>query len=576
MHSVPGGPPGVVGPNVNSMSPCPDIRGEKGKGSMVTMSSGKTKKSLRTFMLAFSLVSFSGVISVGGYSIYMVHRIVKETSSLKEVSKSIFTIDNMHNKSYNLVLAIHHFIINRDDKYSRRAINLLNDMESDTINYIKHEESSSDAGSIEEVRLVRLIQDNLGEIKRNVIPLFDDVSRNKTGDVRKIIALEKYAYNIEKLTNEINKIHLVGISDGVEMSHRLLSSIFTLFFVLSISGIFSIYIFYRLHGRYIIKPIDDLADATRKLSTGDLSIRVSSNDKTEIGTLYNSFNIMAERLQDYEKKLIDFNRSLEQKVNERTHELKHAYDTLKKTQEKLLRLEKIAALGQISASVNHEIKTPLNSLYMNLQLLKKQVNQFGGVSLDRRKYTNEIIDIMDKETLRISGILDEFVRYARLAPSDRKENDLNKIVSETVDMISQRAEQSDVRLQLNLSDIVPLFSFDDKKITQCLTNLFINAINSMGNGGILTVETEPVENNMIRLIVSDTGTGIKEEIIDKIFQPFFSKSKDGLGLGLPIVQGIVEGHGGKISCRSKVGEGTTFEILLPTDMPPGKEEGDQQ
>ena len=309
---------------------------------------------------------------------------------------------------------------------------------------------------------------------------------------------------------------------------------------------------------------------------GDLSVRVSSNDKTEIGTLYHSFNTMAERLQDYEKKLIDFNRSLEQKVDERTHELKHAYDTLKKTQEKLVRLEKIAALGQISASVNHEIKTPLNSLYMNLQLLKKQVNQFDGSFVDRKKYTNEIIDIMDRETLRISGILEEFVRYARLAPLNMKENDLNKIVSETVDMISQRAEQSDVRLQLNLSDTVPLFPFDDKKITQCLINLFINAINSMGNGGILTIETCHVENNMAKIIVSDTGTGIKEEIMDKIFQPFFSKNKDGLGLGLPIVQGIVEGHGGKISCRSKVGEGTTFEILLPTDMPPGKEEEDQQ
>jgi signal transduction histidine kinase len=557
------------------MPSCPDIRGEKGKGSMVTMSSGKKKKSLRTFMLAFSLVSFSGVISVGGYSIYMVHRIVKETSSIKEVTKSIFTVDNMHNKSYNLVLAIHHFIITRDDKYSRRATDLLNDIESDTINYIKHEESSSDMGSREEIRLMRQIQDNLREIK-NITPLFENISRNKTRDVREIIALEKYAYNIEKLTNEINKIHLVDISNGVEMSHRLLSSIFTLFFVLSISGILSIYIFYRLHGRYIIKPIDNLADATRKLSKGDLSIRVSSNDKTEIGTLYHSFNTMAERLQDYEKKLIDFNRSLEQKVDERTHELKHAYDTLKKTQEKLVRLEKIAALGQISASVNHEIKTPLNSIYMNLQLLKKQVNRSGGDWGDREKNTNEIIDIMDRETLRISGILEEFVRYARLAPLDRKENDLNKIVSETADMISQRAEQSDVRLQLNLFDTVPLFSFDDKKITQCLINLFINAINSMGNGGILTVETEPVENNMIRLIVSDTGMGIKEDIMDKIFQPFFSKNKDGLGLGLPIVQGIVEGHGGKISCRSKVGEGTTFEILLPTDMPPGKEEEDQQ
>ena len=535
------------------------------------MGNGKTIKSLRTVMLAFFLVSFAAVISVGGYSIYMVHRIVGEISSLKILSEAIYTVDQMHNKSYNLVLSIHHFIIESDYEYYKRAIDLLNDMESDAKKYIQHEESSGEMGSREQILLVRQIQDNLKEI-RNLIPLFEDISTNKTKGVREIAALEKYAYNIEELTNEINEFHLLDTSRGVKISQGLLSSIFTLFFVLSIAGILSIYIGYRLHGRYIIKPIDDLADATRKLSMGDLSIRVSSNDKTEIGILYHSFNTMTERLQDYEKKLMDFNRSLEQKVSERTHELKHAYDTLKKTQEKILRLEKIAALGQISASVNHEIKTPLNSLYMNLQLLKKQVNQSGGVFVDRKKYTNEIIDIMDRETLRISGILEEFVRYARLAPMNMKKNDLNKIVSETADMISQRAEQSDVRLQMNLSDTVTLFSFDDNKITQCLINLFINAINAMGNGGILTVETGPVENDMIRLIVSDTGTGIKEDIIDKIFQPFFSKNKDGLGLGLPIVQGIVEGHGGDISCRSKVGEGTTFEILLPTDMPPGKEE----
>lgn len=535
------------------------------------MGNGKTIKSLRTVMLAFFLVSFAAVISVGGYSIYMVHRIVGEISLLKILSEAIYTVDQMHNKSYNLVLSIHHFIIESDYEYYKRAIDLLNDMESDAKKYIQHEESSGEMGSREQILLVRQIQDNLKEI-RNLIPLFEDISTNKTRGVREIAALEKYAYNIEELTNEINEFHLLDTSRGVKISQGLLSSIFTLFFVLSIAGILSIYIGYRLHGRYIIKPIDDLADATRKLSMGDLSIRVSSNDKTEIGILYHSFNTMTERLQDYEKKLMDFNRSLEQKVSERTHELKHAYDTLKKTQEKILRLEKIAALGQISASVNHEIKTPLNSLYMNLQLLKKQVNQSGGVFVDRKKYTNEIIDIMDRETLRISGILEEFVKYARLAPMNMKKNDLNKIVSETADMISQRAEQSDVRLQMNLSDTVTLFSFDDEKITQCLINLFINAINAMGNGGILTVETGPVENDMIRLIVSDTGTGIKEDIIDKIFQPFFSKNKDGLGLGLPIVQGIVEGHGGDISCRSKVGEGTIFEIFLPTDMPPGKEE----
>ncbi|PKL51906.1 MAG: hypothetical protein CVV37_03965 [Nitrospira bacterium HGW-Nitrospira-1] len=535
------------------------------------------KKSLGTYMLIFFLAAFSGVIAIGGQSIYMVHRILQKTYSIEEESKNVAFVSQIHNKTYNLVLAIHHFIIDSDEKYAGRATALLTEIENDLQKYIQYEEAEEESGnsesSREELRLLRLLGDNLRGI-RGIVPVFEDFARKKTGDVQRLIYLEKYAYNIETLTLEINKLHFEKITKKVEKSQGLLSFIFTLYVALSGAGLLSVFIGYWLHGRYIVKPISNLAAATQKLSRQGLSFRVDVNSKTEIGVLYDSFNTMAERLQSKEKQLVDFNRSLEQKVNERTYELKDAYDSLKKTQNELVRLEKIAAMGQIAASVNHEIKTPLNSLYMNLQLLKKQVAQCGGEDSYLKKDVINIISLIDGEALRISGILEEFVRFARFSPPDLKENDLNKIIADVADMISQRADAARVRLQLKLSGNVPRFMFDDKKIIRALINLCINAIHSMPEGGILTIETTVGEDNTVSLKVSDTGTGINAEDIDKIFQPFFSKKEAGLGLGLAIVQSIIEGHGGRISCASKVGEGTTFEALLPVagGIPEAKEQ----
>ena len=295
---------------------------------------------------------------------------------------------------------------------------------------------------------------------------------------------------------------------------------------------------------------------TSRISEGELKDRATTDSQTEIGQLYDALNAMLDRLQTHETFLAEFNQHLEQKVEERTLELKES-------QSQLLRFEKMAMLGQIAASVNHEIRTPLNALYMNLQLVRKGLDICAG-NCDRRQDIADRIAIIDQEVHRISDMLEEFVRYARLAPPQMAEVDLNKVVSYVADMLSERAEQSRIKLTLSLADPLSGVLADENKLVQALVNLCINAIHAMPEGGTLKLATKD-RGDRVEISVSDTGIGIPAEDLDKIFLPFFTKKESGLGFGLSIVQRIVEDHDGQITCHSQVGEGTVFDVRLPVE-----------
>lgn len=313
---------------------------------------------------------------------------------------------------------------------------------------------------------------------------------------------------------------------------------------------------YRLHSRHVVQPIKQLSDFTSKISEGELGDRVSIDSQTEIGRLFDALNSMLDRLQTHENFLADFNQHLEHKVEERTLELKES-------QTELLRFEKMAMLGQIAASVNHEIRTPLNALYMNVQLVQKAINNCVNDYCGKREIANRIA-IIHQEVNRISDMLEEFVRYARLSPPQLEEVDLNKVVKYVADMLGERAEQSRVSLALSLAEQLPTVLADENKLVQALINLCINAIHAMPDGGTLKLSTRDV-GDKVEISVADTGVGIPEGDIDKIFLPFFTKKESGLGFGLSIVQRIIEDHDGQITCRSRIGEGTVFDGRLPID-----------
>ena len=517
----------------------------------------------------FAILSIATVL--GTISLLTINRMALDIDDLGEARSDVDIINNVDSKAYEITHSIHDFIAESDYKYLLNAFRLLLEMEDEVEVYRERMESRSHPESLEEISALVEIQDKTTKIKEKILPLVEkpDTTERPSSIIRRAnLAQVAYDVNhfrneIRRLTSGINSLHFNVIDDIVNASYKETSFIHMIYMVFSISAILVAYIGYRLLIRHTILPVKDLAFATQRLAEGDLSVRVYTTLQTEIGTLYKFFNTMAARVQGNEERLSSFNHELEEEVRERTSELENAYEALRNAHSDLVRMERIATLGQIAATVNHEIRTPLNSLYLNLQLLRKKINSYddkdnAGIKDNMFGLTLSI----EGEITRINEILEEFVRYARFSPPELEEKNLNKIIRNVAEIINQNARESNIDIKLSLSGDAGLIMLDEKKMIQALLNLCVNAIHAMPYGGTLSIKTIKEKEN-VKIYISDTGKGIAEKDIARIFEPFFTKKAGGLGFGLSIVQRIIEDHQGKISCRSRIDKGTAFEIVLP-------------
>lgn len=305
--------------------------------------------------------------------------------------------------------------------------------------------------------------------------------------------------------------------------------------------------------RRIRMTLGKLISVTGEMAGGDLSKRVDIKTGDELQELGQSFNKMADRLERYYAEL-------ESKVQERTKELEDITQMLKEAQTQQLQYERVAVLGEIAASVSHEVRTPLNSMNINLQRLKRKLA--AEPSLDSSVY-RETINMISCEINRIDAVLNEFMKFIRIPQPDFQCKDLNSVIPGVLQLLDVEASRHRIRLEFRPEDHIPNIRIDEDKIKQILLNLILNSIQAMPRGGIIRVHTGLRDDRYIFLKVSDTGSGIAPEHLDKIFQPFFTTKEKGTGLGLAIVSRIVNEHGGKITCQSDPQKGTSFEILLP-------------
>lgn len=513
------------------------------------------KRKLGNYIIAAFIINVFAIMSVGGVCILLVNDMVNNISNLEKESEDVSKIDDINKKIHQMISSIHHGIIRNEKNEFLNAIRVVDDIINDVAVYKKKEVDLLEPNNNNEVELLETIQTIFEEIRQILERQYDRFAINQKADHEDIKKLERLADGVQRLTEIINIVHFEIITGLVQDSYSRMYFILFLYLISAFVGILASCVGYIVLTRHTITPIKKLASATEKVAVGDFSTRVDTRSGTEIGTLYESFNIMTEKLQEIDKKKNEFSRELEQKVRERTL-------LLRKAQADIVRMEKIATLGQIATSVNHEIKTPLNSLYMNLQLLTKQIKHCDATDENNKDKMYSLISIIDGEITRISGILEEFVKYARFAPPDLKQNDINKLLGNIAGMMSESAKEADVNIQLTLSGELMPMMLDEKKMTQALLNLCVNSIHAMPDGGTLTIESSRTTDHVF-ISIKDTGIGIPEDEIEKIFDPFFTKKEGGLGFGLPIVQRIIEDHKGEISCRSKVGEYTVFEIVLP-------------
>jgi two-component system NtrC family sensor kinase len=291
--------------------------------------------------------------------------------------------------------------------------------------------------------------------------------------------------------------------------------------------------------KILSKPILKLTHAVRRLSQGDTNIKVEVPTQDEIGILANAFNQMTA--------------------------------DLKKSRDQLIQQERLASVGQLAAGVAHELNNPLVGILGYSQFALEKISKKPLRDLtkdDIRAYSQYLKDIGD-QSRRCKTIVQNLLRFARSSTKVAFQPvDLNSVLMDTLAFICHQMEMSRVELITTLADSLPKVMGNPSQLEQVFTNIILNALQAMHQGGELKVSTGTTNDKtqkMIRITFSDTGCGIPKENLDKVLEPFFTTKKvgQGTGLGLSVSYGIVKDHGGDIRVKSTEGEGSTFTVILP-------------
>ena len=240
----------------------------------------------------------------------------------------------------------------------------------------------------------------------------------------------------------------------------------------------------------------------------------------------------------------------------KTESLAEANRELRQAQAEVQRSERLAALGQLSAGLAHEMRNPLGVISASAEILGKNVSKENEVA-------REVAELIRGEVGRTNSLVTRFLNFARPSPLRRELNDLNEVVERALSHLSETSKDSGglVEIERNLGDL-PKFLFDATLVESTVINLLLNAQEAMPKGGLLRVRTAR-NGAMARLEVMDCGEGIPADQLESIFNPFYTTKPTGVGLGLAIVSKFVDSHGGKISVVSTTGQGSTFRVLLP-------------
>jgi len=240
-------------------------------------------------------------------------------------------------------------------------------------------------------------------------------------------------------------------------------------------------------------------------------------------------------------------------------ELSTYVQQLKESQEQLIQAEKLTSLGQMAASIAHEINNPLAGVLVYTRLLSKKLTEDTA----RKEESLDYLAKMESEVSRCSRIIRNLLDFARQTEPMLRLVDINQVIEQVLAMVGHQAQLQNVEVMKEFSPSLPKVMADFDQLQQIFTNLALNAIQAMPDGGRLTIRSSAVDGE-VRIDVQDTGYGISKENMGKLFTPFFTtKAKGkGVGLGLAVVHGIIERHKGRIKVQSEVGKGTTFSIYL--------------
>jgi len=246
---------------------------------------------------------------------------------------------------------------------------------------------------------------------------------------------------------------------------------------------------------------------------------------------------------------------LDQQIRHVVRRVAEVAERLQQHQREMLRAEQLSAVGQLAASMAHEIRNPLTSI--------KMLVEAGLRTQKPRPFTSENLNVIHTEIARLERTVQNFLDFARPAALERSVCDLREIIQQAAELVRARARQQQVLLQVRCTDNPVVLNIDRDRFCSVLVNLLINALDAMPNGGRLEVELGEPARTGVLLTVTDTGRGIAQELAGRLFTPFSSTKATGSGLGLSICKRVVEEHGGSISAANRAEGGASFTITLP-------------
>ncbi len=367
----------------------------------------------------------------------------------------------------------------------------------------------------------------------------------------------------ELVTEEIGSIRLILSLEKVNKSIAEASRTATVLTVVILVLAILILAFFA---RAVTGPIKMLVQVTDQVSRGDLNQQVQISQHDEIGHLANTFNKMIESLKHSRNEIERYNRTLEEKIVERTKELDQA-------QAQLIQSEKMGAIGQLAAGVAHELNNPLGGIlgYAQFTLEKMRKNKEAYAEhKDLDKYMRYLADI-ETQTRRCKDIVQNLLRFSRASHATMLEEiDINKVLNDTITFVEHQLHMNQIELKVALDPNLPTIEGNVGQLQQVFTNLIINAMHASTAESEIKVISRysPAVGEFggaVELLFIDQGIGIPPENLKKIFEPFFTTKEvgKGTGLGLSVSYGIIKSHGGEIKIDSTVGQGTTFSVILP-------------
>ncbi len=322
----------------------------------------------------------------------------------------------------------------------------------------------------------------------------------------------------------ISMNRLQRVKEGVERDRTIM------LIPLGVLLIFLVMVF----SKRFTKPIAELGQAARNVTAGNLDITVPVTGPEEVKALSKTFNEMLSGL------LIK-----------------------KELEEQLQRAERSAVVGRLASGIAHEIRNPLNFINLSIDYLREKYAPQADTP--RAEYTRILTTIKD-ELARLNRLVSDFLSYGRPAKLKIREVDARSLIEEVRDLVATQSEQQGVNIsvQQNGNGNAKL-NADAEQLKTCFSNLMINAVQAMPEGGTLKVTVSP-NSSLIGFEFADTGTGIPPEALEQIFEPYYSTKDTGIGLGLPLTKKIIEEHGGEIAVKSEQNKGTIFTVTLPRDL----------